>query len=117
MEQKCWSNGTMKISKSFWRTLDMPLISCEINLILTWSGNRFKIANPFNSQDAIFTITGTKLYVTVVTLSTELLQNYCNNWNLVLKEELTRISVNQKQQCSMKPMLRLPNWSKFSGSK
>ena len=22
---------------NFWRTLEMPLISCEINLILTWS--------------------------------------------------------------------------------
>ena len=24
---------------NFWRTLDMPLINCEINLILTWSEN------------------------------------------------------------------------------
>ena len=29
MPLKCLSN--------FWRTLDMPLINCEINLILTWS--------------------------------------------------------------------------------
>ena len=25
----------------FWRTLEMPLINCEINLILTWSKNCF----------------------------------------------------------------------------
>ena len=23
----------------FWRTLDMPLINCEVSLILTWFGN------------------------------------------------------------------------------
>ena len=23
--------------RSFWRTLEMPLINCEVNLILTWS--------------------------------------------------------------------------------
>ena len=31
----------------------MPLINCEINLILTWSANCFKIANPFNSQSKV----------------------------------------------------------------
>ena len=24
---------------NFWRTLEMPLINCEINLVLTWSEN------------------------------------------------------------------------------
>ena len=24
---------------NFWRTLDMPVFNCEINLILTWSKN------------------------------------------------------------------------------
>ena len=28
---------TLKHLSNFWRTLDMPLINCEINLILTWS--------------------------------------------------------------------------------
>ena len=27
----------LKYLSNFWRTLEMPLISCEINLILTWS--------------------------------------------------------------------------------
>ena len=27
----------LKHLSNFWRTLDMPLINCEINLILTWS--------------------------------------------------------------------------------
>ena len=29
----------LKHLNNFWRTLDMPLINCEINLILTWSEN------------------------------------------------------------------------------
>ena len=28
---------TLKYLSNFWRTLEMPLINCEINLILTWS--------------------------------------------------------------------------------
>ena len=29
----------LKYLSNFWRTLDIPLINCEINLILTWSEN------------------------------------------------------------------------------
>ena len=29
----------LKHLSSFWRTLDMPLTNCKINLILTWSEN------------------------------------------------------------------------------
>ena len=29
----------LKYSSNFWRTLEMPLINCEINLVLTWPGN------------------------------------------------------------------------------
>ena len=31
----------LKYLSNLWRTLDMPLINCEINLILTWSANKF----------------------------------------------------------------------------
>ena len=27
----------LKDLSNFWRTLEMPLINCEVNLILTWS--------------------------------------------------------------------------------
>ena len=27
----------IKYLSNFWRTLEMPLINCEVNLILTWS--------------------------------------------------------------------------------
>ena len=29
----------LKYLGNFWRSLEMPLINCEINLILTWYGN------------------------------------------------------------------------------
>ena len=29
----------LKYSSNFWKTLEMPLINCEVNLILTWSSS------------------------------------------------------------------------------
>ena len=49
----------------------MPLINCEINLILTWSNRCFILDNPIDSQEPAFTITDTKRYVPVVTLLTQ----------------------------------------------
>ena len=46
----------------------MPLINCEINLILTWSSTCV-ITN--STGTGRFTITDTKLYVPVITLSTQ----------------------------------------------
>ena len=60
----------LKHLSNFWRTLEMPLINCKINLILTWSARCFTIDTPIASQEPKFTITDTKLYVSVVTLST-----------------------------------------------
>ena len=76
----------LKHLSHFWRHLNIPLINCEVELILTWFKNWVLIdkptrevnhaANPNvyeidNPEDAIFKITDTKLYVTVVTLSKE----------------------------------------------
>ena len=76
----------LKYLSNFWRTLDIPLINCEVSLTLTWSENCVitskatreadpdadpavnKINNPTN---AAFKIKDTKLYVPVVTLSAE----------------------------------------------
>ena len=58
----------LKYLSSFWRTLEMPLINCEANLILTWSST-FVITN--STGAGIFAITDTKLYVPVVTISTQ----------------------------------------------
>ena len=43
---------------NFWRTLEMPLINCEVNLILTWSSTCV-ITN--STSAGTFEITDTKL--------------------------------------------------------
>ena len=93
----------LKHLSNFWRTLDMPLINCEVSLTLTWSENcvltdittqtaraaqgdnpaRERIDAPTN---AIFKITDKKLYVPVVTLSTKHDNNVLKN----LKSEFKR---------------------------
>ena len=76
----------LKHLNNFWRHLDIPLINCEVELILTWfrncvlidkstreanydaDPNVYEIDNP---EDATFKITDIKLFVPVVTLSKE----------------------------------------------
>ena len=83
----------LKYLSNFWRTLEMPLINCEVNLILTWSSTCVIT----NSTDAgTFAITDTKCYVPVITLSTQdnskLLQQLKSvfkrvvNWNKYLSK-------------------------------
>ena len=58
----------LKYLRNFWRTLEIPLINCEVILILTWVSTCVIT----NSRDAgTFEITDRKLYVPVVTLSTQ----------------------------------------------
>ena len=76
----------LKHLSNFCKTLDLPLINCEINLILTWRENcviaskatRYAepdadpaVAAVYNPINKIFKIAGTKLHVAVVTLSME----------------------------------------------
>ena len=61
----------LKYLSNFWRTLKMPLINCEVNLILTWYASCLIVYNNDANQGATFEITRTKIYVPVVTLSTQ----------------------------------------------
>ena len=61
----------LKYLSKISRTSEMLLINCEVNLILTWSSRRVLIATAVQNQAATFEITDTKLYVPVVTLSTQ----------------------------------------------
>ena len=76
----------LKHLSNFWRSLNIPLINCEIELILTWFKNCVLIdksrreadydADPNvhqidNPKNAIFELKDTNLYVPVVTLSKE----------------------------------------------
>ena len=56
----------LKYLSNLWKTLEMLLINCEINLILTWSED---CVISSASGETIFKITDLKLYVPVVTLS------------------------------------------------
>ena len=58
----------LKYLSNFWRTPEMPLINSEINLILTWS-EKCLLANDIKATS--FVITDIKIYVSVVTLSTQ----------------------------------------------
>ena len=60
----------LKYLSNFWRTLEILLINCEVNLILTWSANCLIESTNVANQGATFTITETKPYVPVV------MQNY-----------------------------------------
>ena len=61
----------LKYLSNFWITLEMPLINCEVELILTWSENCVIISTNVANQNPTFTITETNLHVPVVTLSTQ----------------------------------------------
>ena len=92
----------LKYLTNFWRTLEMPLINCEVNLILTWSST---CVITDSTGTGTFEITDTKLYVPIKNLSTQenakLLQQLKSgfkrviNWNKYLsKPELLRRNPN-----------------------
>ena len=58
----------LKYLRNFWRTLEILLINCEVNLILTRSKDC--VISSATGQTK-FAITETKLYVRVATLSTQ----------------------------------------------
>ena len=100
----------LKYLRNFQRTLEITLITCEINIILTWSKECVIGSNTLANQEVAFPKTDTKLYVLVVTLSTQ------DNAKLLLhlksgfkKEELTRTNINKKNNKSAKPIFRLLN--------
>ena len=61
----------LKYLTNFWITVEMPLINCKISLQLKWSRNCVIEAGTANNQYPTFQISDTKLYVSVVTLSTQ----------------------------------------------
>ena len=87
---------SLKYLSAFLRTHEMPLINCEINLILTWSEKCVIVSTDVANQNAKFPMSDMKFYVTVVTLSTldnaKLLQQLKSgfkrviNWNKYLSK-------------------------------
>ena len=58
----------LKYLSNFWKSLEMPLINCKVELSLPWNPNCVLCNLVGNST---FTITDAKLYVPAVTFSTE----------------------------------------------
>ena len=77
----------LKYLSNFWRALEMPLINCEIELILTWSEYCIIINTNIANQNPTFTITETTIHVPVVTLSAQ------DNANLLRFEGVNRLFV------------------------
>ena len=99
----------LKCLSNLWRTLEMPLINCEVNLILTWSSTCV-ITN--STGAGTFEITDTRLYVPVVSLSTqenaELLQQ--------LKSDFKRVRNWNKYLSKPELLARNPNLNHLVGS-
>ena len=55
----------LKYLSNCWRTLEIPLINSEINLILIWSANWVIVSTAVANQGATFVITDAKLCVPV----------------------------------------------------
>ena len=82
----------LKYLSSFWRTLEMALINCEINIDLKWSKHCVIVATNVTAQGTTFSISDAKLYVPVVTILTQ------DNTKLLdqLKSDLER-TINWKK--------------------
>ena len=98
----------LKYLGNFWKTLEMSLINCEINLILTWSANCV-MTNAAANQATIFPMTDTKLYVPILTLST---QDYAKPLQQ-LKSRFKR-TVNCNKHYSKAEQLNAPTHSQIS---
>ena len=92
----------LKYLSNFWRTLEIPLINCEVDLTLTWLQNCV-ITN--STGEGKFETTDTNLYVPVLTLSTQ------DNAKLLeqLKSGFKRV-INWNKYLSRPKLLRkIPN--------
>ena len=90
---------SLKYLSNFWRTPEMPLINCEANLILTWSK---ECVITTSTGEGKFAITHTKLYVAVVTLSTQdnakLLQQLKSGFKRTINWNKYQLSIKRSDQ-------------------
>ena len=60
----------LKYLSNFWRSLEMPLINCKVELSLKWI-EKFALTTAADANKATFEITDAKVNVPIVTLSIE----------------------------------------------
>ena len=101
----------LKYLSNFFSNLEMPLINCEINLMLTWSVNCF-ITNSANART--YVRNNTKRYALVVTSSTQGNTELLQQLNLGFKRTINWNKYLSKQLMEVK--FRSPDKSKFSRS-
>ena len=89
----------LKYLSNFWKTLEMPLINCEVSLFLTYSST-YVITNSTSNGD--FELKDAKQYVPVITLSIQ------DNAKLLeqLKSGLSRTINWKKYQSNLKTYKR-----------
>ena len=76
--KKSQNSFTTKYLSNFWRSLEMPLIICKVELLLKWIENCVLTTAPIGANadatgadSATFKITDAKRYVPILTLSAE----------------------------------------------
>ena len=92
----------LKYLSNFWRTHEMPLINCEVELILPRSANCVIIYTDIANQDPAFELDETNLYVPVVTLSTQDNAKLLPQLKSVLKEQSVGINIRQNRNYYLK---------------
>ena len=60
----------LKYLSNFWRSLEMPLINCKVELSLNWI-EKCVLTTAADANKVTFKITNAKLYVLIATLSAE----------------------------------------------
>ena len=99
----------LKHVSNFWRSLEMPLINCKVELLLNWIENCV-LTTAANANKAVFKITDAKRYVPIVTLSaednaklSELLSNgfkrtVCWNEYRAIDNKIVEIAANNEEK-------------------
>ena len=114
----CKNSCTIKIlESSFWRSSEMPLINCKVEISLKWYENCVLSSG---GTTATFAITDTKFYVPVVTLKTEdnaklskLLSEwfkrsiYWNKYKVILKDYDVNNYIRERLDASFQGVNRL----------
>ena len=89
----------LKYSCNFWRSLEIPLINCKVELSLKWYGNCILSSA---GDNATFTITDAKIYVPIVTLSKLSSDGFKRSvyWNKykVIPNKIIEIAANNEEK-------------------
>ena len=109
---------SLKYLSNFWRSLEMPLINCKVELKLNWTkccvlsaaGNENVINDNDNANNILFTIKDTKLYVPVVTVSARGNQKLSKRISKGFERSVYGINIKQKVRIQIRQM----NFDTFS---